>query len=55
MGAWCAAADVMPDEAQRHFERGLSEKEALLQAHLRSLVQVNWLFQQALQAILKFI
>ncbi len=40
MGAWCASADVMPAEAQRHFERGLSEKEMLLQTHLRALVQV---------------
>ena len=40
MGAWCASADAMPAEAQRHFERGLCEKETLLQAHLRSLVQV---------------
>ena len=48
MGAWCASADVMPAEAQRHFERGLSEKEALLQAHLRSLVQVIWILSQIL-------
>ena len=36
----------MPAEAQQHFERGLSEKETLLQAHLRSLVQVIFLSPQ---------
>jgi len=43
MGAWCTSADAMPAEAQKHFERGLGEKDSLLQAHLQSLVQVIWL------------
>lgn len=43
IGAWCASADAMSAEAQRQFERGLSEKDSLLQAHLRSLVQVTGL------------
>lgn len=41
VGAWCSSADALPAEAQKQFERGLGEKGALLQAHLRSLVQVR--------------
>ena len=41
LGAWCIAADALPAEAQTQFERGLGEKDTLLQAHLTALVQVN--------------
>ena len=41
LGAWCVAADTLPAEAQAHFERGLGEKDTLLQAHLTALVQVS--------------
>lgn len=41
VGVWCVTADTMPAEATKQFERGLAEKDALLQAHLRALVQVR--------------